>query len=190
MISLHQIEPFAFSEHLEILAPRQALLGETEEMKQRSKWEIALIFFLFISLSWQGSVGATEIRVPGLTARSGQTVDLKIMVDEVENLAGVKLVMTYDAELLSFKKGAKTKETDSLMHVVNDKKQGHLIVVMAGARGIKGKNVPIFTLTFEVKAGLKSNHVTKIAITEVQLMSDQLKEIKCGIVVNSITISP
>jgi len=89
-----------------------------------------------------------------------------------------------------FKKGAKTKQTDSLMHVVNDKKPGQVIVVMAGARGIKGKNVPIFTLTFDVKAGLKGNHATKIAVTEVQLMSDQLKEIKCNVVIDPITISP
>ena len=190
MISLHQIEPFAFSEHLEILAPRQALLGETEEMKQRSKWEIALIFFLFISLSWQGSVGATEIRIPPITARPSQTIDIPIVIDEVDNLAGVKLVMSYDPEILVFKKGAKTKQTDSLMHVVNDKKPGQLIVVMAGARGIKGKNFPIFTLTFDVKSNVKGNHKVKIAITEAQLMSDQLKDIKCDIVIDPITISP
>jgi hypothetical protein len=166
-----------------------ALLRETEEMKQRLKWEIGLILFLFTSFSWLGSTGATEIRIPGLAVLSGQTIDLKIMVDEVENLAAVKLVMTYDAELLSFKKGSKTKETDSLMHVVNDKKQGHLIVVMAGARGIRGKNVPLFTLTFDVKVGLKGNRVTKIAVTEVQLMSDQLKEIKCNVVIDPLTIS-
>jgi hypothetical protein len=111
-------------------------------------------------------------------------------LDEVENLAGVKLVMTYDAELLSFKKGTRTKETGSLMHVVNDKKPGQVIVVLAGARGIKGKNVPIFTLAFDVKSGLKGNHVTKIAVTEAQLMSDQLKEIKCNVVVDPIILSP
>jgi len=159
-------------------------------MKQRSKWEIALIFFLFISLSWQGSVGATEIRIPPITARPSQTIDIPIVIDEVDNLAGVKLVMSYDPEILVFKKGAKTKQTDSLMHVVNDKKPGQLIVVMAGAKGIKGKDASIFTLTFDVKAGLKGNHVTKIAITEVQLMSDQLKEIKCNVVIDPITISP
>jgi hypothetical protein len=98
--------------------------------------------------------------------------------------------MSYDAEILVFKKGAKTKQTDSLMHVVNDKKPGQVIVVMAGARGIKGKNFPIFTLTFDVKPGLKGNHVTKIAVKEAQLMSDQLKEIKCTVAVNPITIAP
>ena len=149
-----------------------------------------MIFFLFISLSWQGSVGATEIRIHPITTLPNQTIDVPIIVDEVDNLAGVKLVMSYDPEILVFKKGAKTKETDSLMHVVNDKKPGQVIVVMAGARGIKGKNVPIFTLTFDVKSGLKGNHVTRIAVKEAQLMSDQLKEIKCTVVVDPITISP
>lgn len=159
-------------------------------MKQRSKWEIVLIFLLFSSLSWQGSVSATEIRIHPITTRPNQTIDVPIIVDEVDNLAGVKLVMSYDPEILVFRRGAKTKETDSLMHVVNDKKLGQVIVVMAGARGIKGKNFPIFTLTFDVKPGLKGNHVTKISITEAQLMSDQLKEIKCTVVVDPITISP
>jgi hypothetical protein len=76
------------------------------------------------------------------------------------------------------------------MHIVNDKKPGLLIVVMAGARGIKGKEFSIFTLTFEIKKGLKGNHTTEIIITEVQLMSDQLKDIKTKTTVHPITILP
>lgn len=159
-------------------------------MKQCTMWVIVSILSFFVSLSWPGFVGASELRIPPITTRPGQTIDVPIVIDEVDNLAGVKLVMSYDPEILVFKKGAKTKQTDSLMHVVNDKKPGHLIVVMAGARGIKGKNIPIFTLTFDVKAGLKSNHLVKIAVTEVQLMTDQLKEVKCTVVVDPITISP
>ena len=159
-------------------------------MKQRSNWVTASILLVFCSLSWKGSVDATEIRIAPITTQPNQSIEVPIIIDEVDNLAGVKIVMSYDAEILVFKKGAKTRQTDSLMHVVNDKKPGRLIVVMAGARGIKGKNVPIFTLTFDVKPGLKGNHVTKIVITEAQLMSEQLKEIKCTVGVNSITISP
>ena len=159
-------------------------------MKKVSKWQIAVIFSFLISVTWQGSVGATEIRIHPITTHPNQTIDVPIIVDEVDNLAGIKIVMSYDAEILVFKKGAKTKQTDSLMHVVNDKKPGQVIVVMAGARGIKGKNFPIFTLTFDVKPGLKGNHVTKIAVKEAQLMSDQLKEIKCTVAVNPITIAP
>jgi hypothetical protein len=170
--------------------PRRAFTGETKEMKQRLKWETFAILFLFISLCWHGIVGAAEIRISSLTARPGQTLDIPITIDEVDNLAGVKLVMSYDPEILAFKKGAKTKQTESLMHVVNDKKPGQIIVVMAGARGIKGKNIPIFTLSFDVKSTVKGNHKVKIAITEAQLMSEQLKEIKCNIASDSITITP
>ena len=177
-------------ETLHALIQRRAFTGETEEMKQRSLWGIVLILSAFLSFSWSGLVAAAELRIPPLSARSGQTIEVPIIVDEVENLAGVKLVMSYDPEILVFKKGAKTKQTDSLMHVVNDKKPGQLIVVMAGARGIKGKNVPVFTLMFAVKEGLKGNHSVKIGIAEVQLMTDQLKEMKCTVVVDPITISP
>lgn len=159
-------------------------------MKQRLKWKVIAILFLFISFAWQGLVGATEIRISSLTAHPGQTIEIPITIDDVDNLAGVKLVMSYDPEILVFKKGAKTKQTDSLMHVVNDKKPGQIIVVMAGARGIKGKNIPIFTLSFDVKSGVKGNHKVKISITEAQLMNDQLKEIKCNIVIDPITIAP
>jgi hypothetical protein len=177
-------------EELQALTLCRAFFGETKEMKQRLRWEVIAILFLFVSFSWPGLVGATEIRISPLTAHPGQTVDVPITIDEVDNLAGVKLVMSYDQEILVFKKGAKTKQTDSLMHVVNDKKPGQIIVVMAGARGIKGKNIPIFTLSFDVKSSIKGNHKIKIAITEAQLMSDQLKEIKCNIVIDPITISP
>ena len=80
----------------------------------------------------------TEIYIPPLSAASGSTVQVPVMIDEVGNLAGIKLVMRYDPALLTFKRGAKTSHTDSLMHIINSKNPGVLILVMAGARGIKG----------------------------------------------------
>jgi hypothetical protein len=112
------------------------------------------------------------------------------MIDEVDNLAGVRLVMTYDPEILTYKGGVKTKETDSLMHIVNDKKPGALIVVMAGAKGIKGKDFPIFKVTFEAKKDIKESRTTKISVTEIQLMGDDLKERKATINSHPITIQP
>jgi len=102
----------------------------------------------------------------------------------------VKLVLNYDPKILHFKKGTKTSQTGALMHIVNDKKPGLLILVMAGAKGIKGIDFPILRLTFEIKEGLKGNHTTEIIFKEVQLMSDQLKEIKTKTVSNPITILP
>ncbi len=148
---------------------------------------VLLSFFLF---SLTSRVDATEIRISPHTVKAGETIDIPLIVDEIDNLAGLKIVLAYDPEVLVFKKGVKSKETDSLMHIVNDKKQGSLIVVMAGAKGIQGKNFPVFTITFEAKKGLKEKLTTKISITEVQLMSDQLKEVKCQTAVNAITIIP
>jgi hypothetical protein len=113
-----------------------------------------------------------------------------MMIDEIENLAGLKIVMTYDPGILTYKKGVKTKYTSSLMHIINDKKPGLLIAVMAGARGIKGKEFPVLILTFDIKKGLKDNHTTQFSIKEVQLMSDKLKDIKCDIKLSPLTITP
>jgi len=57
------------------------------------------------------------------------------------------------------------------------------------ARGIQGKEFSIFTLTFDVQKALAGNHSTQLDITEVQLMSDKLKDIKCKIRIAPITIS-
>jgi hypothetical protein len=151
---------------------------------------ISLLLCPLISIILGSPAWGTELYLPGVKGKAGESIDVPIMLDQVDNLAGVKLVMKYDPEILAFKKGAKTKHTDSLIHIVNDKKPGLLIVVMAGARGIKGKDFAVFTLTFEIKKGLKGNHTTEIKITEVQLMSDQLKDIKTKTTVHPITIVP
>ncbi|MDY6950593.1 MAG: cohesin domain-containing protein [Thermodesulfobacteriota bacterium] len=133
---------------------------------------------------------AVVVYLPEVEATSGESIDIPIMIDRVDNLAGVKLVIEYDHHLLSFQKGARTSHTDSLMHVINDKNPGRLIVVMAGAKGIKGKAFPLLTLTFHIKRDLKNKVSTQPAITEVQLMTDQLKEIKCDLKTNPVRISP
>ena len=74
--------------------PVPGYIGETEEMSQRSKWEIVAILFLFISLLWKAVAGATEIRIPPIAAHPSQTIDVPIIVDEIDNLAGVVLFMS------------------------------------------------------------------------------------------------
>lgn len=140
---------------------------------------------LFSHLAW-----GTEISIPVLEARAGESVDVPIMIDQVDNLAGVKLILEYDAKLLTFNKGTKTKNTNSLMHIINDKKPGRLIIVMAGARGIKGKGFAILILQFAIDKALTEKKTTEFKINGVELMSDKLKEIKAEIKVNPLTILP
>jgi len=149
-----------------------------------------LVIFVAAACFFCNAAYATEISIPAQKAKAGQTITVPIMIDQVDNLAGVKLVITYDKQVLTFKKAAKTKHTNSLMHIVNNKKPGLLIAVMAGAQGIKGKDFPIFILTFQVGKDLKSKRDTDIKITEVQLMSDKLKDIHCKIKIAPLSILP
>jgi hypothetical protein len=120
---------------------------------------------------------ATEVFIPRMEATPGQQVQIPVKVDLVENLAGVKLVITYDSDILSFKKAEKTNETSSLMHIVNDKTPGRLILVMAGPTGIKGEGVTLMLLTFDVNKNLRGVKKTQLAITEAQMKNDQLKDV-------------
>jgi hypothetical protein len=112
------------------------------------------------------------------------------VIDRVEQLAGIKLILNYDKETIKFKEGNKSKSAQSLMHIINDKQPGRLIIVMAGAKGISGKDLTIMVLTFEIKKGLNNGRATRIEIPEVQLMSESLKDIKAEVRAGSINISP
>lgn len=133
---------------------------------------------------------ASQVFIPGAEVETGKTIEIPLMLDEVDNLAGVKVVITYDSKLMTFKKAEKSKYTTPLMHIVNDKTPGTLIVVMAAARGIKGKNFPIFHMTFEAQSGLMEKQLAQFEIKEVQLMSDALKDIPYTIKTDPVTILP
>lgn len=146
------------------------------EMKRTTiGWIICTLITCF--LATLAPAGAAEISIPAMEAEPGETLTVPVMVDQVGNLAGVKLVMTYDPKLLTFSRADKTRFTNSMMHIVNDKKPGTLIAVMAAARGIKGENFPILTMEFQVNKPAGEPADAAFEIREVQLMSDDLKDI-------------
>ena len=152
---------------------------------------LIICMVVFYAFSPAVSAGATTLFIPSVTAKAGDSVQVPIRIDAVDNLAGIKLVIRYDTALFTYEKARKTDKTASLMHVVNDKNPGTLIIVMAGAKGIKGKDMTIMRLTFKVTRipGLKAKTKSKFEIPEVQMMNDQLKEIKCDVRVNPIIIN-
>lgn len=131
---------------------------------------------------------AITVSIPGIEGKPGQKIDVSVMIDEVENLAGIKLVIKYDKSVLTYINADKTPATSSLMHVINDKNPGLLIIVMAGARGIKGKDFSLMTISFEINKDLKADQQSLIEITEAQLMSDQLKNLEYTIKSTPISI--
>ncbi|MGE0082895.1 MAG: cohesin domain-containing protein [Desulfococcaceae bacterium] len=137
-----------------------------------------------------GAAWGTEIIIPAAEARAGQSVRIPIMIDKTDNLAGVKLSITFDNHLLTFRKADKTEYTSSLMHIVNDKNPGVLIIVMAGAKGVKGENFPIFFMEFTVSSDIKEKKTAKIEVKESQLMSDTLKDAEHKVSVHPLTLLP
>lgn len=160
--------------------------------ESRLRWYtfLLLLFFLAPTLFAAPEARGTEIRIPDLKGKAGQEIRVPLVIDQAANLAGVKLILLYDKEILTFREGTRSQQTQSLMHIINDKTPGKLIVVMAGARGVQGKEMTILTLTFVVRKGLTGGHTTVIESPEVQLMGDDLKEIECRFKPGTVTIVP
>lgn len=156
--------------------------------KRRQLIRIHVIILLLIFCRADLSIG-TLLYIPSIKANAGQTVNIPIMIDDIKNMAGIKLILKYDPKILEFRKGSKTKYTSSLMHVLNDKTPGVLIIVMAGAKGIQGKEISLFSLTFNTNADINTNTSTRFSIQELQVMSDDLKEVKAKVKVNDLEIS-
>ncbi|WP_166404946.1 cohesin domain-containing protein [Desulfonema ishimotonii] len=140
---------------------------------------------LLYSVAW-----GTTISIPDMAVGAGEKAEVPVMIDAVDNLAGVRLTVVYDTGLLTFRGADKTRETTSLMHIVNSKKPGRLIIVMAGAKGIKGKKFPLLLLHFEARKDVTEKRTTRPEIKECQMMSDQLKDIQAAVSTGRITITP
>jgi len=143
---------------------------------------ILSLCFLF-TLFWPGAPAfGAELRLmlPAVQAKTGQEIRVPVAVDQADRLAGIKLVFHYDKEALTFKGGARSKSADAMMHVINDKTPGKLIVVMAAARGISGRDVALLTLFFTVKKAAADGKTFAIRIVDCQLMGDDLKDIPCN----------
>jgi hypothetical protein len=144
---------------------------------QPAVWLTALCCLLTgVSLSH-----GAELYTAPAKLNNGSRISIPIMIDQVQGLAGLKLVITYDKDALKFREGQKTPISQSLMHVVNDQKPGRLVVVMAGATGVGGRDITLINLVFTVLKPTGNPGGVKLDIPEVQLMSDQLKEIPCTV---------
>jgi len=153
--------------------------------------QVTSIFYavLFLCLICIPNVFGVEVYIPASEVAPEQSVNVPVKIDRVKNLAGVKIILTYDRRILEFIKAEKSDQAASLMHVVNSKTPGKLIVVMAGAKGIKGKEFPIVILTFKARSDLTERITeTHIDIREIQLMNDQLKELESTTTIHPVKI--
>jgi len=123
-----------------------------------------------------------------MSVKPDQKIEIPVLLKNVPNMAGIKLALKFDKDLLQYVRSEKSKITASLMHIVNDKHPGKLVIVMAGARGVAVNNQSIMNLFFKVNNNIPKPVDMKFKITELQLMSDSLKELDYELKIHPIHI--
>jgi hypothetical protein len=147
-----------------------------------------LCFFLICCQISQSNGFAAEYEE--VVVKQGSMVELPVILDKADKLAGIKFVLNYNDKLLSFVEVIKTTHTSQLMHIVNDKKVGKLIIVMAGAKGITGINVPLVILRFSLVEKISGKSKTNVSIQHVEMMSEGLQELSGTIFIPDVIILP
>lgn len=141
----------------------------------------AVVSLLLLAALWPRWAAGAELYLGAWQANTEQGVELPVMLDSVQDLAGVNVTLSYDPALLQYEKISASKTTATMLHVVNDKNPGQLVVVMAGPRGVSGEELNLFTLRFKANGVISGAKAAGVKITMAELMSEQLREIQCHI---------
>lgn len=131
---------------------------------------------LFNVLLFTSPLIAAELTIKNKDTAGKTSYDL--ILENIEKLAGMKISLEYKEAQMKYTAATKSTNLNSFLHVVNDKTPGKLVVVMASAKGISASEQLILTLQFE-KNNKTSSHPA-ITIKHCELMSEDLKEIKCN----------
>ena len=144
--------------------------------KQKTQLIFIQSIFLSLFLICTGA-NANEAKLSFIVEDPAYPLTLSLVIDPAVKIAGMKVVISFDKEALVFKHADKSKETSSFLHVVNDKIPGQIIFVMASASGVSGKNLTLCHFEFSKIENTKQldNH---ISVTHLQIMNEDLKEIK------------
>jgi len=149
-----------------------------------------LLFIAVFTICRAVSASAIDPRQQNTTILKGHVFTTRLVIDEVTNLAGIKISLKYNAKVLEYVSCKKTRYVAPLMQVVNDKTPGVLIIVMAGAKGIQGKNIPVCEFTFKARSEINQQTNKVLEISECELMSDMLQKIDSKIMIKDFVITP
>ena len=144
-----------------------------------------LLYNVILLLLFCNAANANDARLSFVVEDPANPLRLSLYIDRAEKIAGMKVVIAFDKESLALKQADKSKETSSFLHVVNDKVPGQIIFVMASARGISGENIPLCHFEF-LKLENAQQHDSKISVTNIQIMTEYLTDIKGNFPVYSL----
>ncbi|CAB5124168.1 hypothetical protein D3OALGA1CA_2780 [Olavius algarvensis associated proteobacterium Delta 3] len=135
------------------------------------------VTIIVLVILWVAPVHAAQLVIPKISGKPGGTIAIPIVLKDVDKLAGLKLTIEFDSKLLLYRKAVKSSQASTLMYLENANTPGRLAVVMAGAVGISGREIPILTVIFSINKNINSLKRTTLTIRESQWMNDALEEI-------------
>lgn len=138
----------------------------------------------------QSAARAATLSIEPVTALSGQSLAVPVLIAPVEQLAGVKIVLRYDPRRLAYEKAETSETTAGWMRVINDKTPGKLVIVMAGAKGIHADSLALIRLYFKAAPGLKEKTTVRIQAVEMEMVSEAIRPIPCRFSGGDITLLP
>ena len=142
----------------------------------KQKTQIFLIQSIFLFL-FCIEANATEAKLSFIAEAPANPLRLSLVIDHADKIAGMKGVITFDKASLALQNAEQSEETSSFLHVVNDKLPGQIIFVMASASGVSGENLTLCHFEF-LKLDNSKQPDNRISVTQIQLMNEDLKEIK------------
>ncbi len=121
---------------------------------------------------------AATLSVPPTHGKPGETVSIPIEIREGKGLAGLKLILVYDKDVLSYKSYKVSPLLQDKQVLVNPKESGRIIFVMAGATGIQKEEGPLITLDFEITSPPTSNKGPySLELENVEMLDEKIKPI-------------
>lgn len=142
---------------------------------------IHLIIAVLSIASFLSDAFGAELIVGSTNGTPGQEIAVPLSIKPADSLAGLKLMLGYDSEILEFTRADKSPAAASMIHVVNNREPGRLIIVMAGATGIQGQHVALLSLVFKIREQIRTSMRTYVHLLDVEAKSDQLKTIPISI---------
>lgn len=130
----------------------------------------------------------TEIFIPEMAVNAGARVKVPIAVTKLDDIAGIRLRVRYDPGAVRFLSGV--SGIRSFIDVINNKKAGELLVVMAGPKGVTTGQRKIYHLAFEMNDSAKKENMPPFYITDAEMMNSKLKQVPCIVKIKDISVLP
>jgi len=143
------------------------------------KYTHCFILVLIALLPLKTVLAADEASLSFIPKSKDKPEEFSLVIAQADKIAGMKVILAYDEDLLVFKKAEKSRDTSSFLHVVNDKKPGQVIIVMASAKGVSGNDLPLIHLSFQKRSNSTPDKCS-VKVTQLQLMTESLQELKAN----------